>query len=70
MSRNGIGNTARKLYAKLVGNLAGPFGAFLPAEWIEAILADLSYRFRSTAFSPLGDGLGIHRPGSRSGPFL
>lgn len=63
MSRNGIGNTARRIYAKLGENLAGPFQVFLPISWIEQTLASIDYRFRHTAFSPLGDDLGIHRPG-------
>jgi len=60
----GIGDTAKKLYAKLAGSLAGPLQEFLPATWIGQALGEMGHRFRQTAFSPSRDAVGLHRPGA------
>lgn len=66
----GIGDAAKKLHAKLADSLAGPLQAFLPGSWIDQTLQEIGYQFRRTAFSPLGDVVGIHRAGPRSGSLL
>ena len=61
MSRyHGIGDTAKKLHAKLADSLAGPLQEFLPRQWLDRILQQIGYRFRQRAFSPLGDAGGSH----------
>lgn len=63
MSRkNSIGKTVKMLHAKLANHLAGPFLEFLPRQWIDETLAEMGYRFRESAFSPLGYVVGVHRP--------
>ena len=57
----GIGDAAKKLHAKLADNLAGPLERFLPQQRIARSLQEIGYDFRRTAFSPLGDGVGLHR---------
>ena len=58
----GIGDTVKKLYAKLTDSLAGPLQEFLPATWIGQTLREIGHRFRQTAFSPSRDAVGLHRP--------
>jgi len=62
----GIGDAAKKLHAKLVDNLAGPLRSLLPRDSIQHALDEIGYRFRRTAFSPLGNALGLPRPSPRS----
>jgi len=62
----GIGDAAKKLHAKLVDSLAGPLRGLLPRESIQHVLDEIGYRFRRTAFSPLGDALGLPRSGPGS----
>ena len=61
----GIGDAAKKLHQKLANSLAGPLQTYLPQQWIAEILNNIGYKFRSTAFSPSGYSLGVHRPGPR-----
>ena len=59
-----IGDTAKKLHTKLADSLAGPLQAFLPRQWLDQILQQIGYQFRQRVFSPLGDAVGLCRPGS------
>ena len=61
-----IGNTAKKLHAKLADSLAGPLQAFLPRAWLDQVLLQIGYRFRQRIFSPLGNVVGVRRPSPRS----
>jgi hypothetical protein len=70
MSDYGIGKTAKMLQAKLADHLAGPFREFLPQQWIAETLEQIGHRFRLVAFSPLGDGVGVHRSSVGPGPFV
>jgi len=66
----GIGDAARKLHAKLTNSLAGPLRGFLPDGWIDQTLREIGARFRRTAFSPLGNAVGVCRTGTRSRSLL
>jgi len=70
MSRHRIGDAARKLHEKLADSLAGLWGEWLSPGGIGQVLDEIGYRFRRSAFSPGGDGVGLHRPSPRSGSFL
>ena len=70
MRKSNIDKSRRKVQEKLGNNLAGPFEKYIPQSWVEAILKDLGVRFRRAVFSPLGDDMGVHRPGSGSGSIV
>ena len=70
MCKSNIDQSRRKAQEKLGTNLAGPFEKYMPRTWVQEILKELGVHFRQAVFSPLGDGLGIHRASAGPGSIV
>jgi hypothetical protein len=63
MYNSNIDKNRRKMQEKLGTNLAGPLEKYISQSLVLDLLKEIGAKFREAVFSPLGNVMGIYRPG-------